>query len=277
MNIAFVCVNYNNWSFTNSFLKSCLQFNLNNEIKIIVVDNASNDSDLNNLRNCIYLLKDDRIQLLESSSNVGYFRGLNIGLSYLNKNTYDYIIIGNNDITFDNSFLKTLRNSDFSKEIFVVSPDIVRPDGIHQNPHSLFPYSKLKIFYKHIYFKNFFIASVIQLIVNYFKSKFHKQQIAYQYEGPIFMGYGACYILTKSFLSHFSSLDSNLFLMGEEGALSNQVVSKGGKVYYCPSLKVFHNDHSTIGKLPGKFIFDQNKIAFKYFINECKALQGLGK
>jgi GT2 family glycosyltransferase len=268
----FVCVNFNNSEYTKEFIISCINLVAIGEIKIVIVDNNSEEEDFVYLTNFIRKLSDERIELIRSPNNIGYFRGLNLGLKYLQTYSVDYAVVGNNDLIFDEFFLLCLYGRSFDENFLVIAPDLIKPDGTHQNPHLISPYSRLRIAFKRIYFSNYYLGSFLQILVDT-KNRLFKSNVSKNHkEGPIFMGYGACYILTKRFLAKCQLLDANLFLMGEEGAISNQVKLAGGLIYYFPELKVLHNDHSTIGKLPNRFLFEQNKIAFNYLMNECKEL-----
>ena len=84
----------------------------------------------------------------------------------------------------------------------------------------------------------------------------------------IFMGYGACYVLTKNFFKHFVKLDSPVFLMGEEGVLTNQILSVNGSILYTPKLVVYHLDHSTIGKINNKKLYNFSRESYKVYLTK---------
>lgn len=77
------------------------------------------------------------------------------------------------------------------------------------------------------------------------------------------MGFGACFILTRAYMSQIRLLDTRSFLMGEEKLLSLQLEKVGGKTLYMPILKVNHMDSATFKKLPSRFAYDC----------ECKSYQ----
>ena len=80
------------------------------------------------------------------------------------------------------------------------------------------------------------------------------------------MGYGACYILTNNFFKKFDELDAPVFLMGEEGILTNQILSVSGNILYIPDLIVNHLDHSSIKKLTSRNLYRFSKISYKYYL-----------
>lgn len=254
MRVGFVVTNFNNSSFTENLVKSIsLNTNYTKSIVVIVDNNSSSDDKA--------LLKEVKnnypeIVLIFNKQNVGYFKGLNIGLEYLKENYSDlnHIIVGNNDLFFPDDFIdKIINNKDLFEKYPVVSPDIISLDGIHQNPHVIGDISWIRNRIYDIYYSNYylsvFISSAVKLFGTFFRRKDH---FNHQKSQLITQGYGACYILGPIFFERFNLLWAPTFLMGEEFFLSKQLERKGFKVYYTPSFKVFHHDHATMGKLPSK-------------------------
>ena len=80
MKIAFICVNYNNFNYTRDYINSALKFRNDCFLKIIIVDNASEKDDINQLDKISF----KEVEILKSKKNVGYFKGLNIGIDSWN-------------------------------------------------------------------------------------------------------------------------------------------------------------------------------------------------
>jgi GT2 family glycosyltransferase len=269
MKIAFICVNYNNSNYTKEFVDSVLIFKKDCILKIIVVDNASEKQDLIKLDQMIF----PEVTILKSSENVGYFRGLNVGIDSINVAEYDFIVVGNNDLVFDKNFISNLTSISFNENIFVVAPSIIKLDGTHQNPHILKKFTKVQRVYRHFYFKSYYSSIILQKSYNMFRL-FLKQSKKEKHVEPfeILMGYGACYVLTPHFFKDSNCLEAPCFLMGEEGVLANQISRFRGKTMYVPALIVNHHDHTSIGKLPSKTMFDYNREAYYNYLNNCKLI-----
>ena len=269
MKIAFICVNYNNFNYTRDYINSALKFINDCFLKIIIVDNASEKDDINQLDKISF----QEVEILKSKKNVGYFKGLNIGIDSINVGEYDYIIIGNNDLTFNTDFINELSNEKFDPSIFVIAPNIIKPDGTHQNPHIKNKFNYIKILYRRIYFSNYYLSVIMQLFMN-LKFRFTK---SYDREGHneeqiICMGYGACYVLTRNFFNFSNRLDAPNFLMGEEAVLANQILSQNGKIIYKPNIIVHHNDHTSIGKISNRKLYNFSKESYKYALQNHKFL-----
>ena len=275
MKTAFICVNYNNSKITQEYVKNVLDIKKNYDVKIIVVDNASQENDIKDLTIYIEDLKNDDVVLLKSEVNLGYFKGLNLGINYVkNISEYDYVIIGNNDIIFDNTFFEILESRNINKSVFVIAPNIIRLDGVHQNPHIVNKFSSIQNIYRKLYFSNFYIGILIQFLYNSVRSNLVKEdRLNNDKEQVILMGYGACYVLTKCFFEAFDELDAPVFLMGEEGILANQVLGGKGITLYCPDLIVNHHDHTSIGKVASKKLYKFSQDSYRFYLKNLRHIQ----
>ena len=264
MKIGFVFTNFNNADFTINAIKS-LQENIENYM-IIVVDNFSDTIDKEKLRSLEKEIK--YVKIIFNDSNVGYFKGLNIGINYLRQyeTQINCMVVGNNDVLFPNDFYQSImQNVNLFSKYPVISPDIVTNDGFHQNPHVIEKISKIREFIYDLYHSSYFIAKLIIKLAKISKKYTSRgDEKQYQIAQEIFQGYGACYILTPLFFKNFKHLDSPTFLMYEEYFLTLQLQNKGFKVYYEPSISIKHIMHATTNKLPGKlkwkFSRDSHKL-----------------
>lgn len=263
----FVAVNFNNSELTISYIESIFALN-NKNCHIIIIDNNSDAKDIEQLE--IYCQKFITIVLIKNDKNIGYFPALNIGLSHIKRAEEDYVIIGNNDLSFNPDFLLNLSSIVIEDNTLVIAPNIIKLGYIHQNPHIVNKFNRIKRIYRRIYHSNYYVSIILQFIYNKIKylnggsdRKDHDKIM------PILMGYGACSILTPNFFKHYSYLDAPVFLIGEEGILANQVLRAGGKTMYYPDLIVHHLDHSSIGILPGKTLYKLSQVSYKYCLKNC--------
>ncbi len=270
MKVAFICVNYNNFSHTYEYIKSIEAIKSQHDVTIVVVDNASEDHDLNALR----ALNSPDLKLILSPENVGYFKGLNKGIEAIAVKEYDYVLVGNNDLTFDSKFLAELQAVETVNDVLVLAPNIIRTDGVHQNPHIASKFSKVQRIYRRIYYRHYLFAVALQSVYNLFKPMIvPEDRIGNNVQQEIFTGYGACYILNRQFFSHFKQLDAPIFLMGEELILANQVAGVKGKIVYMPNLVVHHHDHASIGKVPVRKLYEFSRQSYQHYLKNLKNIQ----
>ena len=111
-----VILNFNGYVETKNCIES-LKKSYYSNLKIVVVDNASFDNSIENLRK-----EFTDIQYIISIKNLGYAGGMNIGVKFALKNNADLILLTNNDVIFTTNFLKPLVDVITKKNIGIVSP-----------------------------------------------------------------------------------------------------------------------------------------------------------
>jgi len=264
--VCFVFVNYNDAPTTISCIKSIESISKSEcKIEIIVVDNASDKKDIESLS--AEVQKRSNIELVLSEKNLGYFSGLNLGLSRIPPDEDQFVVIGNNDILYPENFLSVLtENKEKIVQYAVISPDIVTLDGSHQNPHVVHSISAFREILYDLYFTNYYLGMLITKIARV-TNKFTDRDDENQHEIPqtIYQGYGACYILPPLFFKHFSQLWAPTFLMGEELFLSKQLEEKSLKIFYEPAIRVTHCLHASTEKIPGKKKWEISRESHKVY------------
>lgn len=250
---------------TIQLIKSIEKIQKLNNYEIIIIDNDSENFQKEILQN--FCDQKNKIKLILEKDNIGYFSAINKGLRYVEKSENTYVLIGNNDLEIDHNFYEQLIA--IREEIGqypVISPNIIRADGVHQNPHVIKSVSAFRKFIYKIYFSSYFLAVIIGLfsrITSKYTSR--KDNNNYLSRIEVKMGYGACYLLTPRFFLLFNQLDSPLFLMGEEAVLSNQIYSVGEKILYEPLLIVKHMDHTAINNIPSKKLWSITKNSYQIY------------
>ncbi len=254
--IVFVAVVYNNYPDTVEFISSLSrQVRQETAVRCVIVDNSDNCEVRDSL---------DRIatghpfvSILRPPSNVGYFGAFNYYFSQNAIAPSDTVVLCNNDLIFSVDFVETIRSKQYAEDVFVVCPDVVTLDGVHQNPHVLKPRTRLQRLKLDLYFSNYYIACGLRIVQRLIQPLLkNKKRGKPSQPGYLHMGIGACYVLLPSFLSRFRQLDFPHFLYGEEAYLTRQVHSAGGKLYYDPELKVQHKESATLSKLPKRTTYE---------------------
>lgn len=266
MKIGFVFTNYNNSAFTEDAIKSIGKVD-NCNFEIVVVDNASDKEDVKELRRIEK--NNEYVKVLYNKENVGYFKGLNLGIHYIRNNFKDIsvLVVGNNDVLFHEDFYdKLVEKQELLTKYPVISPNIITADGFPQNPHVIKEISKIREFVYDVYHFNYLFAKLILKLARLTHSfTDRKDEEQHDVAQEIHQGYGACYILSPKFFELFDELWSPTFLMYEEYFLSKQLLDKGFMTYYEPSIKLTHLMHATTDKLPGKLKWKFSKTSHKEY------------
>jgi GT2 family glycosyltransferase len=271
----FILVNYNNSQYSINCIESILKNRGDNSLKIFIVDNNSSIEEKSKLSSWNDSEKyKEFVQLIFLEKNIGYFPAINTAyidiLDCLNEK--DMVVIGNNDLEFDELFIDVLQKKKYPEDVFVISPDIINNDNNHQNPAIRKKYSKLQILYLELYHLHYFIAVLINLFSSVIKFRgSQKSKKGCQESGYVSIGYGACYVLTHRYFQNIKEIPHYLFLMNEENALSNIVFKHNGRIFYDTDLVVFHKEHSSVSKLQSKNKYkigqESYKISKKHFKN----------
>lgn len=275
--IACLFVNYNNSLLTIKCIESLLDpVNDSLVIRIVIIDNFSRQEEKNIL--IAYFQnrspQDNRVDIIFLEKNIGYFPALNH--AYISNSNYinkcDYVIIGNNDLEFDKDFLSVLQHKVFNDDIYVVSPDIINRDNNHQNPQIVYRYTGLQLLHLDLYHSSYIMACMISTVGRFIKFKgSQKSKEGYTNSQYISIGYGACYILTRHYISNVGFIPDYLFLMNEENALTDAVLNRNGRIYYDADLIVHHMEHTSINLTPKKKMYkivqESYKISKKHFNN----------
>ncbi len=267
MRLGLVMTNYNNASYTRGAVVSLTKSPHWLQCEVVIVDNKSAQADVYDLER----LKQEypRIHLVLNGVNAGYFPGLNVGIRYLRERfpDLDVIVVGNNDLVFPPHFVDAVwASAPLLERHWVISPDLVTLDGVHQNPHVIRAVSRPRRFIYDIYYASYPLALAIRWFAQVTRRFTRRSDTdSHRIPGPIHMGYGACYILGPQFFRHFSELWAPTFLMGEEFFLSKQLRDKGQQVYYEPSIQVQHYDHASVDRLPSRQMWLVSRDAHRVY------------
>lgn len=114
-----VILNYNGFDDCRKCINSLKKISYDN-LKIVVVDNASTDFSISELKKTFPWL-----EIIVSTHNGGYAAGMNIGAVFALKNNAQYILLMNNDIIVTENFLEPmLRTFNADNKIGIVSPKV---------------------------------------------------------------------------------------------------------------------------------------------------------
>lgn len=263
--VSIVVVNYNNSQCTIDLINS-LGNSWHLISKVVVVDNNSSDSELFLLNK----IKHDKVTILYLSSNVGYFGGLNKGLELLVNDFDSPVIIGNNDLLFNDCFFSDLLLMHVKDNVMAIAPSLLTRDGIYQNPAQICKPTLFKRTFYSVYFSNYYVGVFIHKLWSILGFS-AQSKIKKDFEAkPIYIGMGAAYVLLPSFFKRYKSLDYPFFLYGEEAFLSKQLEDAGGILWYEPSLEIVHLESVATAKMPTKEKYKLMRLSHSTYKNFFK-------
>ena len=271
MKLGYVCTSFRDAGFAEAALRTLHAQQGSHEIHAVVVDNGCSEADLARLRAAAQSYP--HVEVVTGQGNVGYFRGLNLGIERLRASAPEvqHMVIGNNDLEFPEGFADSLeRGLEVFERWAVVGPDLVTPGGVHQNPHVRLPITRGRKAVWWTYYQSYPLARAIAWfakLTHRFTARperVHGTRLSRE-AGPMILGYGACYILGPRFFEQFARLYAPTVLMQEEYFVSVQLATVGQQVYYDPRFVVRHRDHSAIGLLPVRHLWELSRDSYRLY------------
>jgi GT2 family glycosyltransferase len=231
-------------------------------VECVIVDNSTNEQEA---ADCEELSKNHSwVTYIRAPVNLGYFGGLNYGISMDDPARAAYVVICNNDVQFDDEFCYKLSRKTYDSIIFSVCPDVITADGRHENPHFLKRISWFRRLQFDLYFSHYYMAQLLSVILRILRPV--KTSPPQSREGcEIHMGVGDCYILTAEFFRQFKKLNYPHFLYGEESYISDQIHAAGGILWFDPELRVRHALSAALSKVPKRTAYEFARSGYPYY------------
>jgi GT2 family glycosyltransferase len=222
-------------------------------VECIIVDNSTDEEEAKDCR--ALSTSYSWVTYIRAPKNLGYFGGLNYGLSMTEFVDAAYVVICNNDLEFEEDFCEKLIRARYAPNVFSVCPDVISADGRHQNPHILRRINWFRRLQFDLFFAHYYVSRLLLLFLRVVRPvKASRPQASERRE--IHLGVGACYVLTGEFLKRFKKLEYPHFLYGEETYFSDQIHSAGGILWFDSDLRVHHAESAAIVKMPNRAAYE---------------------
>ncbi len=243
--VSIIIVNYNTKRFIIPCIKSIERF-APKDTEIIVVDNASTDGSVEELKTITKNLK-----LIANKENLGYAKAVNRGI----KSSHgDYLFILNPDTKLtDGAVDELLTFSETHEDAGVVAPQLLNPDGFVQP-------------------SCYHEATVFSAIKEYFlgiKGAYDKYVPRGDTPTRVDAVVGAAMFVPLSTVKKVGLLDERFFMYFEDLDYCRRVRLSSLRVYYLPKARVYHEHGAVTRTVPEK--------ARKWLINSSKIYHGLVK
>lgn len=269
--VGIVVVSYHNPSMTIRFVKNELT-KLKMQYTLVVVNNDStNEDSLDLAEMCGVSFVDDDINgdvpqnssyLIWSPENLGYAKGNNKGVAFLNRiGGFTHFLFSNDDIEIkDSGILENLCTAmDSYPKVGIIGPKIVGLDGREQNPHDSYisPYRQIgwKLFRP-------------------FRKKRNQSAIAFEtivdsHPRTTYWVCGAFMMVRADAFNQVGGFDARTFLYYEEVILAEKFRNIGQDVMYIPSCSVIHFEGGSSKNTPSKRSLqiskDSSLIYYRYY------------
>lgn len=258
----YVVLHYQNMDITRECVEKLIK--ISDASPIIIVDNHSPNESGEKLKK--YFQTNLRVKVIISEKNEGFAKGNNIGFAYAKENYHpDIIVVMNSDVFIEqNSFETEISGFMIKNKVDVCGPDIITPDGGHQNPLARGVLSDKQIkkeitsgHLKQVIFKS---NALYKLHINL--KKIRKKDINEHL--PTHNEYncvlhGSCVIYGQKYIENesFAFLPIT-FMYGEEAILFDYLKHKSYKTGLASEIKVYH-----LGGNSTQFEDDKSRYMFK--------------
>ncbi len=226
MDLSIIIVNYNTASVTLACIESIRKYHHKFTYEIVVVDNASKDVQV--LREAFN--DQDDIVLIESEENMGFAKGLNLGIA---QSKGQYLVLLNSDTLFHDDCLdQMLVDYQGRSGKHVMSPKLLNEQGGGQLTYVPFPSLKLEL----IYLLRMHKFSVIRKSL---PIDFHDDIERYFDNGYLV---ATLLLFDRKLLAELpgKKLYDGMFLYGEESIWFREFRRTGVKFWYNPKPAVTH-------------------------------------
>jgi GT2 family glycosyltransferase/glycosyltransferase involved in cell wall biosynthesis len=217
-------------------------------VHVVVVDNGSEPAAVARTQS-LFAGMDD-VSLVFTGENLGFARGNNVGYRHAHEQlAADFIAVINNDtVVGDADFVARCLDIFSSSACSVIGPDIVTPDGRHENPWNDQVYNAAGWESLRSLFERQRTAWIDTGHAEFRRIGSRTPQ-ADQILDPILQG--AAYVFTPVFTGdRATAFDERTFLYGEEFLLAVDCLLAGHPMVYCPALAIAHEEGVSTKKLP---------------------------
>lgn len=190
--------------------------------------------------------------VVKAGANVGYFNGCVLAYRAAMEQTGgvpDFAIFSNSDVRIGTAFRQTLLNMRLGDSAGCLAPNVVTSRGCPQNPHLVERISPCKLWLLRS------VHAIPPLGACYIRLALWRRGLKWAGPKPcrarreIYAPHGSCFILTRRFLERGEPEAFGGFLHDEEIHIAQQVIERGLRVIYEPSLPVEHEEHATLGAI----------------------------
>lgn len=219
MKLAVILVNYNGKNYNKACIDSILAGSGMEELKIIVVDNASQDGSMCLLEE--QYVGNERLELIRLDDNYGFSRANNEGIDRAKAWGADYVMLLNNDTEIASDMLLRLWKCARRHPDCMIVP---------------------KIYYsgdrKRIWSAGGSVSPVIKKVRHIGLDEMDSGQ--YDQEKEIGFATGCCLWIPMHVIEKAGTLDERFFLYYEDTEYSFRLHKLGIPIYYCPKAVMYH-------------------------------------
>lgn len=254
-NIGIVVVSYHNEAMTFKYVTEQLS-RLTTQYTLVVVNNDSTREKSQKMaKDCNLIFVDSNFEqvqpgqgyLLWTKENLGYAKGNNLGVNFLNGiGKYTHFLFSNDDIEIKQSNILNILVEKMSKDknIGAIGPRVVGLDGHDQSPHDFYVSPYRMIGWKMLPFLRR-------------KNKHNDQSDLLK---PVsrftYWVQGSFMLVNAAVFNEVGMFDENTFLYYEEPILAEKMLQIGKRMYFDSDVEIVHYEGGSTKRNPKKEIIE---------------------
>ena len=234
--VAIIILNWNGKEDTIECLES-LKYITYPNYEILLVDNGSTDGSVKCFREMY-----SEIEIIENGGNLGFARGVNVGIKHylVDKNTSFILLLNNDTIVYPDFLDKLIESMNINKNIGIASSKL-----INQNNQIQFQYNYLK-------------PKVVYLIKQFIFFNLSKNLYMTTADLPIYIDVanGASMLINAKVIEKIGYMDSCFSpVYGEESDFCCRAKKAGFKIVFAPKSIVIHKEAAASEKLNNNYLY----------------------
>jgi hypothetical protein len=225
IDVSVIIVNYNSFILLDECLKSLFDFNRNLSLEVIVVDNNSNEGNIESV-----LKNYPSVILIKNKNNLGFAAANNQGIKIANGK---YILFLNNDTVFlDDAIAQAFNFAESQKKKLFIGCQLLNKDFSKQESVVEFPGLWNAVTENLFLYKIFEESSLF--------NKYYQNYIEYDSPQLVDVIKGAFMFCSANAVKMLHGFDERFFFYSEETDLCYRFKKLGGEIYFLPDVEIIH-------------------------------------
>jgi GT2 family glycosyltransferase len=283
--ILFVAANFNGAQHTTALLSSLMRLSGQNNLDIVIADDASTDDSVEKLGRTVSNLSN--VSLFRSEVWRGYLGVAQSALDSWFAQTQaipDWVILSNNDVLIeDEAFFSRLLLHDPDSVGVVAPATLSLRTQLNQNPFMRRRPRRFRLWQLKMWLSNYYAAALREVLSRNVVEPLRRQWRERsgrllgirrpEDAGPsrIYAPHGAFLIFSRQFFLKGGRFDSSCGLYGEELIIAETCRRLDLPILYDPRLLVHHNEHSTVGQRFSRTMYGFHKRALAHVCSQYLA------
>ena len=260
MKIAFVILNYNTYEETKECILSIEDKLDTKDYRIVIVDNCSKDGSAGKIAE--FIKGKNQIELIENPENLGFAKGNNVGITYVNQNyNPEYVVVCNSDTELIQRNLVARLDTEYQKSGFALLGPLVL---MGNNRYDLSPMTmptdeQVKQKIKELKKSEALLKT--HMYYPYRAANYLKRRICHKSAGSVVSGQnidfckyqmnlpisGCFMVFSRKVFDYIDGFDERTFLFYEDYILYLKLQKLGLNVVYEPQIMVYHRGEAAFG------------------------------